>query len=106
MSCGFRLNVSTASLNPSLEQCVVGLLQGGEPDLSTVSKMVLNDWQRGRIPFFVKPPGPEGDQVVRRPSVSSLNDLFSWSRVVNPCFVSVVLLGQGQIASSRTRRGS
>ncbi|XP_054638944.1 nucleolar GTP-binding protein 2 [Dunckerocampus dactyliophorus] len=38
------------------------LLKGGEPDLSTVSKMVLNDWQRGRIPFFVKPPGPQGDQ--------------------------------------------
>ncbi|XP_077431405.1 nucleolar GTP-binding protein 2 isoform X1 [Vanacampus margaritifer] len=38
------------------------LLKGGEPDLPTVSKMVLNDWQRGRIPFFVKPPGPEGDQ--------------------------------------------
>uniref|UniRef100_A0A672ZUM7 Nucleolar GTP-binding protein 2 n=1 Tax=Sphaeramia orbicularis TaxID=375764 RepID=A0A672ZUM7_9TELE len=38
------------------------LLKGGEPDLSTVSKMVLNDWQRGRIPFFVKPPGPEGGQ--------------------------------------------
>ncbi|KAF3692192.1 Nucleolar GTP-binding protein 2 Autoantigen NGP-1 [Channa argus] len=37
------------------------LLKGGEPDLTTVSKMVLNDWQRGRIPFFVKPPGPEGD---------------------------------------------
>nr|XP_024660028.1 nucleolar GTP-binding protein 2-like [Maylandia zebra] len=33
------------------------LLKGGEPDLATVSKMVLNDWQRGRIPFFVKPPG-------------------------------------------------
>ncbi|XP_069478752.1 nucleolar GTP-binding protein 2 [Ambystoma mexicanum] len=32
------------------------LLKGGEPDLPTVSKMVLNDWQRGRIPFFVKPP--------------------------------------------------
>ncbi|XP_056141701.1 nucleolar GTP-binding protein 2 [Lampris incognitus] len=38
------------------------LLKGGEPDVATVSKMVLNDWQRGRIPFFVKPPGPEGDQ--------------------------------------------
>uniref|UniRef100_A0A8D3CDQ6 Nucleolar GTP-binding protein 2 n=1 Tax=Scophthalmus maximus TaxID=52904 RepID=A0A8D3CDQ6_SCOMX len=38
------------------------LLKGGEPDLQTVSKMVLNDWQRGRIPFFVKPPGPEGEQ--------------------------------------------
>uniref|UniRef100_A0A8C8HEU7 Nucleolar GTP-binding protein 2 n=1 Tax=Oncorhynchus tshawytscha TaxID=74940 RepID=A0A8C8HEU7_ONCTS len=32
------------------------LLKGGEPDLTCVSKMVLNDWQRGRIPFFVKPP--------------------------------------------------
>lgn len=29
-----------------------------------MSKMVLNDWQRGRIPFFVKPPGPEGDVEV------------------------------------------
>uniref|UniRef100_A0A8C1UL70 Nucleolar GTP-binding protein 2 n=1 Tax=Cyprinus carpio TaxID=7962 RepID=A0A8C1UL70_CYPCA len=38
------------------------LLKGGEPDLSTVSKMVLNDWQRGRIPFFVKPPGCEMDE--------------------------------------------
>uniref|UniRef100_A0A3Q0SFC9 Nucleolar GTP-binding protein 2 n=1 Tax=Amphilophus citrinellus TaxID=61819 RepID=A0A3Q0SFC9_AMPCI len=43
------------------------LLKGGEPDLATVSKMVLNDWQRGRIPFFVKPPGPEGDQEVGKP---------------------------------------
>ncbi|KAG7475465.1 nucleolar GTP-binding protein 2 [Solea senegalensis] len=48
------------------------LLKGGEPDLSTVSKMVLNDWQRGRIPFFVKPPGPEGERedalLVKGPS--------------------------------------
>ncbi|KAG2460468.1 nucleolar GTP-binding protein 2 [Polypterus senegalus] len=35
------------------------LLKGGEPDLGTVSKMVLNDWQRGRIPYFVKPPNAE-----------------------------------------------
>ncbi|XP_010220263.1 PREDICTED: nucleolar GTP-binding protein 2, partial [Tinamus guttatus] len=35
------------------------LLKGGEPDVQTVSKMVLNDWQRGRIPFFVKPPNAE-----------------------------------------------
>ncbi|XP_068180378.1 nucleolar GTP-binding protein 2 isoform X2 [Antennarius striatus] len=43
------------------------LLKGGEPDLPTVSKMVLNDWQRGRIPFFVKPPGPEGDPEDKEP---------------------------------------
>uniref|UniRef100_A0AAY4E6Q8 Nucleolar GTP-binding protein 2 n=1 Tax=Denticeps clupeoides TaxID=299321 RepID=A0AAY4E6Q8_9TELE len=43
------------------------LLKGGEPDLSTVSKMVLNDWQRGRIPFFVKPPEAESDEQVILP---------------------------------------
>jgi nuclear GTP-binding protein len=32
------------------------LLKKGEPDVSTVSKMVLNDWIRGKIPFFIPPP--------------------------------------------------
>ncbi|PWZ58046.1 Nuclear/nucleolar GTPase 2 [Zea mays] len=32
------------------------LLKGGEPDLTTAAKMVLHDWQRGKIPFFVPPP--------------------------------------------------
>lgn len=36
------------------------LLKGGEPDTGVVSKMVLNDWQRGKIPFYVS---PEGYQV-------------------------------------------
>ena len=35
------------------------LLKGGEPDINTISKMILNDWQRGKIPFFVPPPGCE-----------------------------------------------
>uniref|UniRef100_A0A4W6C0J2 Nucleolar GTP-binding protein 2 n=1 Tax=Lates calcarifer TaxID=8187 RepID=A0A4W6C0J2_LATCA len=47
------------------------LLKGGEPDRATVSKMVLNDWQRGRIPFFVKPPGPEGDPEPDNPDATS-----------------------------------
>jgi len=33
------------------------LLKGGEPDVNTVSKQILNDFQRGRIPYFVSPPG-------------------------------------------------
>ncbi|KFP71088.1 Nucleolar GTP-binding protein 2, partial [Acanthisitta chloris] len=45
------------------------LLKGGEPDLQTVSKMVLNDWQRGRIPFFVKPPNAEPAQTGPQPPV-------------------------------------
>lgn len=36
------------------------LLKGGEPDLDTCAKMVLNDWMRGKIPFYVEPPFAEG----------------------------------------------
>lgn len=32
------------------------LLKGGEPDLEAVAKILLSDWTRGRIPFFVSPP--------------------------------------------------
>ncbi|PRQ40200.1 putative nucleolar GTP-binding protein [Rosa chinensis] len=35
------------------------LLKGGEPDLMTAAKMILHDWQRGKIPFFVPPPQRE-----------------------------------------------
>ncbi|KAF9973207.1 Nucleolar GTP-binding protein 2 [Modicella reniformis] len=32
------------------------LIKGGEADLSSVAKMVLNDWLRGKIPYFTPPP--------------------------------------------------
>lgn len=35
------------------------LLKGGEPDETGVSKMVLNDFNRGKIPWFVTPPFDE-----------------------------------------------
>ncbi|KAI8122534.1 hypothetical protein FF38_01015 [Lucilia cuprina] len=35
------------------------LLRGGEPDITVVSRMVLNDWQRGKLPFYVAPEGFE-----------------------------------------------
>ncbi|XP_076288963.1 nucleostemin 2 [Lasioglossum baleicum] len=35
------------------------LLKKGEPDITIVSRMVLNDWQRGKLPFYVPPPGFE-----------------------------------------------
>ncbi|BGP15275.1 hypothetical protein JCM10213_008303 [Rhodosporidiobolus nylandii] len=34
------------------------LHSGGEPDYRTVATMVINDWIRGKIPFFVPPPEP------------------------------------------------
>ncbi|XP_057951632.1 nuclear/nucleolar GTPase 2 [Malania oleifera] len=48
------------------------LLKGGEPDLMTAAKMVLHDWQRGRIPFFVPPPRQEEESAEEpTPTVSS-----------------------------------
>lgn len=45
------------------------LLKGGEADLSTVAKMILNDWLRGKIPFFTPPPNAnaskDADQEVQ-----------------------------------------
>ena len=32
------------------------LLRGGEPDLKATAKIILNDWQRGKIPYFIPPP--------------------------------------------------
>ncbi|XP_065911667.1 uncharacterized protein [Dysidea avara] len=44
------------------------LLKGGDPDTDTVAKMVLNDWLRGNLPYFVKPPiehkQQSGEEVV------------------------------------------
>ncbi|KAJ9602360.1 GTPase required for pre-60S ribosomal subunit nuclear export and maturation [Cladophialophora chaetospira] len=36
------------------------LLKGGEPDVDGVAKMVLNDFLRGKIPWFTPPPKKEG----------------------------------------------
>ncbi|OIW05261.1 hypothetical protein TanjilG_03650 [Lupinus angustifolius] len=47
------------------------LLRGGEPDLMTAAKMILHDWQRGRIPFFVPP--PRLDDLSEGPKVNGLD---------------------------------
>ncbi|XP_070806213.1 nucleolar GTP-binding protein 2 [Pituophis catenifer annectens] len=57
------------------------LLKGGEPDLHTVSRMVLNDWQRGRIPFFVKPPNVEQDS---QPTEAASDVTIGLSHSENP----------------------
>ncbi len=39
------------------------LLRGGEPDVDGVAKMVLNDFLRGKIPWFSAPPKKDGVAV-------------------------------------------
>ncbi len=41
----------------------VRLLPGGEPDIDTVAINVINDWQRGKLPYFVAPPRDNEDQA-------------------------------------------
>ncbi|CAH8611699.1 unnamed protein product [Heterobilharzia americana] len=55
------------------------LLKAGEPDLTTTAKRVLNDFQRGRLPYFVKPPTdseePEQNDAVEEYSEEIIKDL-------------------------------
>jgi nuclear GTP-binding protein len=52
------------------------LLKGGEPDVSAVAKLVLHDWQRGRIPYYV---APTDEQVAQADEV--------WGWAVHCCSV-------------------
>ncbi|CAL1684012.1 unnamed protein product [Lasius platythorax] len=48
------------------------LLKKGEPDIPIVARMVLNDWQRGKLPFYVPPVGfeePLSEQATNKETV-------------------------------------
>lgn len=36
--------------------------------------MILHDWQRGKIPFFVPPPKEEEDQVEAKDAAETIDD--------------------------------
>ncbi|KAI3943408.1 hypothetical protein MKW92_043979 [Papaver armeniacum] len=48
------------------------LLKGAEPDMTSAAEMVLHDWQRGRIPYFVTPPKLENAN--EQPNTASANE--------------------------------
>ena len=48
-------------------------VQGGEPDHMTAAKMVLHDWQRGKIPFFVPPPRLVEESTTEEPNVNGID---------------------------------
>ncbi|KAJ3695224.1 hypothetical protein LUZ60_000601 [Juncus effusus] len=39
------------------------LLKGGEPDVMASARVILHDWQRGKIPFFVPPPHQNSTEI-------------------------------------------
>jgi nuclear GTP-binding protein len=38
------------------------VLKGGEPDLDGCAKIVINDWIRGKLPWFTPPPMKDGEE--------------------------------------------
>lgn len=53
------------------------LVKGGEPDHQAAAKIVLNDWIRGRIPFFVPPPGYEPGTSTKMSTRAAKADLLN-----------------------------
>ena len=39
------------------------LLKGGEADVNAAAKLMLHDFQRGRLPYFTLPPGTPADEA-------------------------------------------
>lgn len=51
------------------------LLKKAEPDINTVAKMVLNDWQRGKLPFYVAPEGFEVPKSLKEAKAAEANEV-------------------------------
>lgn len=48
------------------------LTKGGQPDINTTARMVLTDWLRGRLPYYVKPPIiDKNDKTTTQPNKKS-----------------------------------
>ena len=67
------------------------LLRGGEPDLKTAARMVLYDWQRGKIPYFSLPPDYEdrGSALdrARKPSQAVTVNMASGAQLPSLCLL-------------------
>lgn len=71
------------------------LLKKGEPDITIVARMVLNDWQRGKLPFYVPPAGFEeplckqavpdnaNETVIRQDNLSNAEDIQTNDNLVS-----------------------
>jgi nuclear GTP-binding protein len=56
------------------------LLKKGEPDIGIVARIILNDWQRGKLPFYCCPPGFE-KPLSAKEEESDLNVVQDFSKI-------------------------
>lgn len=74
------------------------LLKGGEPDVTVTARMVLNDWQRGKLPFYVPPEGfatpksqegkPTDEEAAQLEAEAAAQDADADAKSEAPTFVS------------------
>ncbi|XP_058773764.1 nuclear/nucleolar GTPase 2-like [Vicia villosa] len=76
------------------------LLKGGEPDLMTAAKMILHDWQRGKIPFFVPPPRQNDVSEAEEPNVNGVDV----DETVDPNQASAAIKAIASVLSSQQQR--
>ncbi|CAK8578709.1 unnamed protein product [Lathyrus sativus] len=77
------------------------LLKGGEPDLMTAAKMILHDWQRGKIPFFVPPPRQNDvSEAEEEPNVNGIDV----DETVDPNQASAAIKAIANVLSSQQQR--
>ena len=58
---GVRVSGSATDLLDTLAKKGGRLLKGGEADANGVARMILNDFLRGKLPWFTAPPANEAD---------------------------------------------
>ena len=51
------------------------LVKGGEPDYKATAKIIILDWQKGKIPYFVEPPKDEMDEVTEEKNENKLEKI-------------------------------
>jgi len=76
------------------------LLKKGEPDVTAVSKMILNDWLRGRIPYFVPPPE---DPAINNNNSNKKNPTETSNKQNSDRNTPEILLPKQKISSIRVR---
>ncbi|CAJ2635096.1 unnamed protein product [Trifolium pratense] len=76
------------------------LLKGGEPDLMTAAKMILHDWQRGKIPFFVPPPRQDALSESEETNVNGIDV----DETVDPNQASAAIKAIANVLSSQQQR--
>jgi ribosome biogenesis GTPase A len=60
-SCSLYIHHSVYTADSISTRRAGRLLPGGEPDLACAATCLINDWQRGKIPYFVAPPLAPGE---------------------------------------------